>query len=77
MREGQYYKFQIAYIDNDDNIGHFSTVTVGKYTCKYNEVKILNLNRNAINSRAYSYTGFYSNNDITERVYSYRFDLYD
>ena len=77
IREGQYYKFQIAYIDYQDDIGYFSTVTVGKYTKKPNRVEILNLNRNAINSRSYSYTGFYNNNDITERVYSYRFDLYD
>lgn len=78
LKEGQYYKFQIAYISSEDNsIGHFSTVTVGKYTYQPSIVEILNTNRNAISSRAYSYTGFYSNKDITERVYSYRFDLYD
>jgi hypothetical protein len=42
-------------------------------------MSILNLNSNELNSHSYDYTGIYNQNagDTTERVYSYRFDLYD
>ena len=76
IKAGQFYKFQIAYIDIENNVGHFSGVTVGKYTLKPTVI-IDNVERRLINSRSYSYTGVYSNNDIAERVYSYKFNLYD
>lgn len=80
MKKGQYYKFQIAYIDNDDNIGYYSTVGVGKYTTKP-DIYIGDLKEGTINTHQYKYFGFYSqekeNGDKTEHAYSYQFDVYD
>lgn len=78
LKVGQFYKFQLAYLGLDDKVGHYSTVAIGKYTTKPN-LYINNLNANFINTHEYKYIGYYSqrNGDITERVYSYRFDIYD
>lgn len=78
MRVGQFYKFQIAYIDKDDKVGYFSTVGVGKYTSKPN-IHINQLTDGIINTHQFHYIGFYSqeNGDKTEQEYSYRFDIYD
>ena len=76
---GQYYKIQVAYIDQNDNIGYYSTIGVAKYTTKPN-LFIENLELGAlVNNHQYRYVGVYSqeNQDITERVYSYCFNLYD
>lgn len=78
LKEGQFYKIQIAYIDNNKDIGYYSTVGVGKYTTKP-KVEIMGLKTNKINMHSYDYNGVYSqiNGDITERVYSYKFDVYN
>ena len=78
LRRGQYYKVQIAYIDLNDIVGHFSSVGSIKYTTKP-ELSIMNLDSALINSHKYNYTGIYSQQgkDITEKVYSYQFDVYD
>ena len=78
LRRGQYYKVQIAYIDTEGVIGQYSSVGSIKYTTKP-ELSIMNLNSSIINSHKYNYTGIYSqkNKDITEKVYSYQFDVYD
>nr|DAF37639.1 MAG TPA: hypothetical protein [Caudoviricetes sp.] len=67
MRVGQFYKFQIAYIDKDDKVGYFSTVGVGKYTSKPN-IYINQLTDGIINTHQFHYIGFYSqeNGDKTE-----------
>lgn len=59
-------------------IGHYSTVGVAKYTTKP-DIHINDFERGFINIHKYKYTGFYSqkDKDITERVYTYRFDVYD
>lgn len=59
-------------------IGHYSTVGIAKFTTKPN-IYINDFERGLINIHKYKYTGFYSqkNKDITERVYTYRFDVYD
>lgn len=78
MRVGQFYKFQIAYIGQDDKVGYFSTVGVGKYTSKP-DIHINQLTDGIINTHQFHYIGFYSqeNGDKTEQEYSYRFDIYD
>lgn len=78
MKKGQYYKFQIAYIDNKGDIGYYSTVGVGKYTVKP-DIYIGDLEEGTINTHQYKYFGFYSqeNGDKTEHAYSYQFDVYD
>jgi hypothetical protein len=40
-------------------------------------LSITNLDENELNTHLYSYEGVYYSEDITERPYSYRFDLYD
>ncbi len=75
FKVGQYYKVQIAYI-NGDTIGYYSSVTIGKYTGKPT-MSIVHLNANNLNSHSYEYTGVYKQiYDYSERVYSYRFNLY-
>lgn len=83
FKTGQFYKIQIAYISIQNVIGYYSTVTVGKYTNKP-EITIQNLAADQLNSHLYTYEGVYrqvtsagENGDITERAYSYQFDLYD
>lgn len=75
---GQFYKFQLAYLDTEGTVGYYSTVATGKYTTKP-KVYINNLREGFINMHEYKYIGFYNqlNGDTTERVYSYRFDVYD
>lgn len=75
---GQYYKIQIAYVGMDDVVGYYSTVGVAKYTTMP-DIAIDGLEFKVINTHQHRYLGTYSqkNKDITERVYSYRFDIYD
>lgn len=73
---GQFYKFQIAYIDTSNEIGYYSNVIVGKYTSQPT-IGIDGLEQNKNNNHVYTYYGYYKNNDVTENVYSYKFDLYD
>lgn len=79
LKVGQHYKVQIAYIANDENktVGYFSTVGVVKYTTQPNIV-IEGLEAGEINMHQYDYVGVYKNpGDMTERLYSYCFNLYD
>lgn len=74
---GQYYKIQLAYIDENNQIGYYSTIGVIKYTCKP-IVEIAGLT-GEINAHTYEYVGVYSQyqKDPTEKVYSSRFLLTD
>jgi hypothetical protein len=80
---GQFYKLQIAFINKDNNeIGYYSTVGIGKYTAKPDVYISTNasdrLEKGIINMHSYDYTGHYKQTgDITERVYSYQFDVYN
>ena len=78
LRQGQFYKFQIAYIDLNGEVGYYSTVGVAKYTTEPSKLEIAGMKDN-INLVQYEYTGVYSQEgrDTTERVYSYQFDVYD
>ena len=80
---GQFYKFQIAYINENNEIGYYSTVATGKYTSKP-VLYIATANADdglkigQINMHNNYYLGYYKQqNDITEKVYSYEFNLYD
>ena len=59
-------------------IGHYSNVGIAKYTTKP-EIHINDFEKGNINIHSYKYIGFYSQKgkDFSERVYSYRFDVYD
>lgn len=83
LRVGQFYKFQIAYIDNNGEIGYYSTIATGKYTSKP-DLYIATANANMglkigqINMHHNYYLGCYKQNeDISEKVYSYEFNIYD
>lgn len=74
--EGQYYKAQIAYVDTDKVTGFYSDATVFKFT-KEPTVTIKNLDTTQNNIHFYEYSGVYENEDQSEKVYSYEFNLYD
>lgn len=73
---GQYYKVQIAFESNNNIIGYYSTVGVIKCTSK---PSVYIKDRENTLSHTYEYVGVYSqkDGDVTEKIYSYRFDLYD
>lgn len=77
---GLYYKVQVAFI-NGYGAGYYSDVGIVKCTTQP-DIYIKNMTEGEIsNSHFYEYTGVYSQagngKDKTEKVYSYRFDLYD
>lgn len=75
--EGQYYKAQIAYVSKTGGItGFYSNATVFKFT-KEPTVTIKNLDAEQNNIHFYEYNGVYENEDQSEKVYSYEFNLYD
>lgn len=83
---GEYYKIQLAYIDEDGTVGYYSTVGVTKFTTKP-LVKIENLTQHVTNAHDYIYTGLYRQyaedssginiKDTTEKEYSYQFIITD
>lgn len=75
---GSSYKLQMAYIDQNDNYGHYSTVGVFKYTEEPN-VYIDGLEGSQLHSDTRTYIGVYNQEgkDVTEKVYSYNFTVYD
>lgn len=79
INEGQYYKIQIAYIDYNNDVGNYSSVSVIKCTSKPS-IYIDGLSSGKINQRQFFYTGVYDQEnceDITEKVLYYEFKLYD
>lgn len=79
LKVGQYYKLQMAYVDNDDGaVGYYSTVGVVKYTSSP-VVSISGLETGKINMNSSSYLGVYSqySQDVTEKIYSYCFTVTD
>ena len=79
---GQYYKLQLAFESQDNEIGYYSTVGVIKCTSKP-EVIILDgsdkeLDKNGVNNNRLEYIGQYKQKvDVTEKVYSSRFTITD
>lgn len=80
LQIGHSYKLQMAYIsaDADKTVGYYSTVGIIKYT-KQPQVTIQNLSQSKKNEDLKMYIGEYSqvSGDITEKIYSYNFTLYD
>ena len=75
---GQFYKVQLAYIDADGVIGYYSTVAIIKCTSKPTVI-IEGLELGKSNVHNYTYTGVYNqkNQDVSEKMYAYRFILKD
>ena len=79
LQIGGSYKVQIAYIEKDQHtIGYYSTVGVVKYTAKP-DVTIGGLKHGELNINNNEYYGLYDqkNGDKTEKLYSYKFTVYD
>ena len=72
---GNFYKVQLAYVDQSDNDGYYSTVAIVKYT-ERPTLSIAGLNMQSVTTIASNKViGTYSNGDDTEKVYQYRFVL--
>ena len=73
---GQFYKVQLAFIDETNTVGYYSSTAVAKYTTKP-LIELSGLKPNATNNHIYNYTGIYSQKagDATEKLYSSRFVL--
>lgn len=80
---GNYYKAQLAYIDSDDTVGYYSTVGIVKYTTAP-EVTVTRDNETGTKFQSIvvqSWTDtsneqLYTYYDITEKLYSVIFELY-
>lgn len=76
---GSYYKIQLAYLDKNYLPGYYSTVGVTKFTTRP-KVTIDNLAAGAENPLVNEYIGKFEQfeeNDITEKLYSSYFIVYD
>ena len=81
---GQYYKVQLAYIDSDGIIGYYSSVGIMKFTTEPT-VDIEGMEFATVNMNENVFVGTYSQDklsstelrDISEKVYSYCFNIYD
>lgn len=71
----QFYKVQLAY-QTDKEIGIYSTIGIIKCTKAVN-ASIENLNGSGENSYLSTYVGKYTNEDSTEKVYNYYFNILD
>ena len=77
IKIGNFYKIQVAYIDVKKVIGQYSTVGIIKAT-SMPVVAISGLEENTSNNVLHSYIGTYKQeDDVSEHVYSYCFNLYD
>lgn len=74
---GQYYKVQMCYLDKDETYGFWSNVATVKYT-QQPAVSIEGLEPVGANANPGIFVGYYNSEaDRTEKVYTYRFDVYD
>jgi hypothetical protein len=73
----QWYKFQIAYDDgNQNNNFYYSSVATGRYLGENpGIIEIINLKSDEINSNLVEYTGCYTSSIYSEPVYQYRFSV--
>lgn len=80
LQPGQYYKLQIAFIDQSGNIGYFSSIGVIKCIAQPSAI-ISSYNAGDVNLFTGFVQGQYSQNsntnDSTEKAYSYRFRLWE
>ena len=76
ITRNNFYKIQIAYEGPEEEIGYYSTVGVIRYTTQPT-ITIEGLSDSLYNTPKEKYVGIYSNQDLTEKVYSYRFIITD
>jgi hypothetical protein len=73
----------LAYVTDDETVGFYSNTATFKFTSSPT-IKIQGLSNTGeegvspINNHKYDYVGVYTNEgDASEKVYSYRFDIYN
>lgn len=75
----QYYKIQLSFSNDSDNISSasivWSTVGVFKYSTQPS-VTIMGLDEKQTSYNTIGYVGEYNSTDTSEKVYRYKFDLY-
>lgn len=77
LKVGQFYRIQLAYVDNTGTKGYFSSTGVAKYTQKP-LVHINGLDASLSNRHCYEYTGIYhQDGDNSEKLYSSHLTLWD
>ena len=73
FKPGLYYKVQIAYVKYDGTVGYYSNISTIKCTQKPE----LSVNYTSNQFSEYTCQGIYSNNDKSEKVLYYQFDIYE
>ena len=77
LRVGNFYKIQIAYVDNQNITGYYSSLSIIKFTSQPT-VRIADLSTSYTNLDMTAYVGeYYNEKDPNEIVYQYRFLLYN
>lgn len=71
LESGQYYKFQIAYVDSTDKLSPYSSVSIGRYIGSAPTFGI----DNTSNITTEKYQGSYEHG--IETLYQYRYDFYE
>lgn len=76
---GQYYKIQIAYVDNNGIPGIYSSTSIGRCVVDADDTdnicQIIGLQQDILNLNTDSYVAMYTAPLVSEPVYSYRFWL--
>lgn len=72
---GQYYKVQLAYVEQD-TVGYYSSVAIIKYT-DIPTIRIANFNSAIRNLHTGELVGVYANSDPSEKVYQYKFSVFE
>lgn len=74
---GNFYKVQLAYVDQDGLVGYYSTVGIIKYTAQP-RIEISGCSNSSTTVHTTEYIGLYhSPQDPGEKVYQYKFTLYN
>lgn len=80
FNESQYYRVQLAFMDNDGEVGYYSTVGIIKCVAKPT-IWIDKYEATDVNMFDTTFIGRYKQNttfgDSTEKVYSYLFNIFD
>ena len=78
FNEGQYYRVQLAFIDNNETVGYYSTVGIIKCVAKPH-CSLNNFSISEVNTFSVEVVGVYEQDtyfgDTTEKAYKYRFVL--
>lgn len=71
----QFYKFRVAFVNQNNEIGYYSSYTIGKCLQPI-QVSVSNSSYNTCIG-TYTYGGEITTSKQNEKIYSYRFDIFD